>query len=84
MSKIFDSIKVSEEIQQAVDLSFDITDKIHVTLERQGKTHQDLAKLLDKSESVINRWLMGNHNFTLKEIAEIQTVLGEKLISISN
>ncbi len=82
MSAIFDSIEVRKEVQQAIDLSFDITDKIHAILERQGKTHQDLAKLLDKSESQISVWLTGLYNFTLKEIAEIQTVLGEELICI--
>jgi len=82
MSEIFDSIQVSKEIEQSVDLSFDITDKIHAILERQGKTHQDLAKLLDKNESEISVWLAGLYNFTLKDIAEIQMVLGEELIYI--
>lgn len=48
MSKIFDSIKVSDEVKRFVDHSFDVVDQIHQILEKQGKTQRDLANMLEK------------------------------------
>lgn len=80
MSEIFDSIQVSDEVKRYVDHSFDIVNRIHDLLEKQGKTQRDLASLMGKKESEISKWMQGTHNFTLKSIAKIESVLGEKLI----
>lgn len=80
MSAIFESIKVSDEVKRFVDHSFDIVNKIYEILEKQGKSQRDLANLLGKKESEISKWMQGTHNFTLKSIAKIESVLGEKLI----
>jgi transcriptional regulator with XRE-family HTH domain len=81
MSKLFDSIKVRDEISRFVDNSVEVVDQIHAILQRQGKTQRDLAKLLDKNESEVSKWLTGMHNFTLKSISKIEAVLGEKIIT---
>jgi len=80
MSAIFESIKISDEVKRFVDHSFDIVNKIYKILEKQGKTQRDLALLLGKKESEIERWIQGTHNFNLSEITQIEAVLGEKLI----
>jgi len=80
MSAIFESIKISGEVKRFVDHSFDIVNKIYEILEKQGKTQRDLANLMGKKESEISKWMQGTHNFTLKSIAKIESVLGEKLI----
>lgn len=80
MSAIFESIQVSDEVKRYVDHSFDIVNRIHDLLEKQGRTQRDLANLMEKKESEISKWMQGTHNFTLKSIAKIESVLGEKLI----
>jgi transcriptional regulator with XRE-family HTH domain len=82
MSEIFDSIQVSDEVKRFVDSSFEVVNKIHEILERQGKTQRDLANLMGKNESEISKWMQGTHNFTLKSIAKIESVLGEKLFEV--
>lgn len=75
--------KISKDIDNYVKLSFDIVDRIHEILVKQGKEQKDLAQLLDKSESEISKWMSGTHNFTLKTIAKIETVLGEAIIKLT-
>jgi len=82
MSEIFNSIQVREEVSKFVDHSFDIVNKIHAILEKQGKTQRDLAVMLGKNESEVSKWMRGTHNFTLKSIAKIETVLGEKICTV--
>lgn len=82
MSAIFDSIQVSDEVKRFVDHSFEVVNKIHEILEKQGKTQRDLANLLGKNESEVSKWMQGTHNFTLKSIAKIESVLGEKLFEV--
>lgn len=82
MSDIFNSIQVSDEVNRFVDHSFDVVNKIHYILEKQGKTQRDLAVLLGKSESEISKWMRGTHNFTLKSLAKIESVLGQKLVEV--
>jgi len=82
MSAIFDSIQVSDEVKRFVDHSFEVVNKIHEILEKQGKSQRDLANLLGKNESEISKWMQGTHNFTLKSLAKIESVLGEDLFKI--
>lgn len=82
MSKIFEQAvkNVPNEVKRFVDHSFDIVDQIYDILEKQGKSQRDLAKMLDKKESEISKWMQGTHNFTIKSIAKIEEVLGEPII----
>ena len=84
MSEIFNSIQVSDDVNRFVDHSFEVVNKIHSILENQGKTQKDLSVLLGKSESEISKWMRGTHNFTLKSIAKIEAVLGEKILYVPN
>ncbi len=72
--------KISKDIDLYVKHSFDIVDRIHEILEMQGKEQKDLAKSLGKSESEISKWMTGSHNFTIKTIAKMESVLGESII----
>lgn len=80
MSKLFDSIDVSQDIQQEIDLSFAIADQIHAILIKQGKTQRDLAKMMGKKESEISKWMTGRHNFTSRSLAKISAALGEPIV----
>ncbi len=75
--------KISKDIESYVKLSFDIVDRIHEILVKQGKEQKDLAQLLDKSESEISKWMSGTHNFTIKTITKIESILGESIIQPS-
>lgn len=82
MSEIFNSIQVSDDVTRFVDHSFDVVNKIHAILEKQGKTQRDLAVMLGKNESEVSKWMRGTHNFTLKSIAKIEAVLGENIFTV--
>ena len=54
---------------------------IRAMLKAKGLTQKDFARLLNKRDSEISKWLTGRHNFTTQTIARIETALGSKLIS---
>lgn len=64
------------------ELSFGIAERISEILKDKGLTQKDLARLLNKRDSEISRWLTGRHNFTTQTIARIQTALECNIISI--
>ena len=47
-----------------------------------GMSQKDFARMVGKTETEVSRWLGGTHNFTLKTIAKISSVLGCNLISV--
>jgi transcriptional regulator with XRE-family HTH domain len=75
--------KISKDVDLFVNQSFDIVDRIHEILAKQGKEQKDLAKALGKKESEISKWMSGTHNFTIKTIAKIEAVLNEPIIHVS-
>lgn len=74
--------RVPRHIDIEVDLSFAIADRIHAMLETKGISQKEFAKMMNKKESEVSRWLKGTHNFTLKTLAKITAVLDEELIRI--
>ena len=74
--------KISNDVDISVKQSFDIVDRIHEILVKQGKEQKDLAHLLGKSESEISKWMSGTHNFTLNTLGKIKAVLGESIIEV--
>jgi transcriptional regulator with XRE-family HTH domain len=74
---------ISPDVDLAVRQSFDIVDRIHEILVRQGKGRKDLARLLGKSESEISKWMSGSHNFTIQTLAKIQIALGELVVEVT-
>ena len=74
--------EVPNDLKIQIDLSFAIADKIAGILEERGMSQKDFARLVGKTETEVSRWLGGTHNFTLKTIAKISSVLGCNLISV--
>ena len=66
---------IPAEQKAEFDLSFGIAERL---------TQKDFARLLNKRDSEISKWLTGRHNFTTQTIARIETALGSKLISIAH
>lgn len=65
-----------------VNYTFDLSGRIQFLLNSKSMDQKDLAKALGKNESEISKWLSGSHNFTLKTIAKIEDVLGDKLLEV--
>lgn len=74
--------EVPNDLKLQIDLSFAISDKLAGILEERGMSQHDLAKAVGKTDTEVSRWLGGTHNFTLKTIAKISSVLGCDLISV--
>ncbi|WP_117881952.1 helix-turn-helix domain-containing protein [Aureibaculum luteum] len=72
--------EIPKEIQNDVFGSIDIANEIYTVLKQEGMTPADLARLMDKSESEISKWLTGLHNFTFKTVRKIGATLGTDLI----
>ena len=75
---------IPAEQKAEFDLSFGIAERISEILKAKGLTQKDFARLLNKRDSEISKWLTGRHNFTTQTIARIETALGSKLISIAH
>ena len=65
-----------------VDFSMAIATRIVRILEEKGLKQKDLAQTLGKSEPEISKWLSGTHNFTLRSLAKIESVLGASLFVV--
>lgn len=81
---ILDKIRQSREnyIDVFVDNSFDLSCRIQFLMEEKGMDQKAFAERLEKKESEISKWLCGSHNFTLKTLAKIEDVLGNKLFDV--
>lgn len=75
-------LEIPKEDRRRYDISFDISCRILNILERKGWSKTELAKAMGKRESEISKWMSGLHNFTIQTIANIETVLGEDIISV--
>lgn len=74
--------EVPDSIKAELDLSFAIADKIDSILKERNLSQKEFAKMMGKSEPEVCRWLNGRHNFTIKTIAKISTVLKEPIIYV--
>ncbi|OMP75669.1 MULTISPECIES: helix-turn-helix transcriptional regulator [unclassified Chitinophaga] len=84
--------KVAKQIQEETPAEVrifvrqytDIVIRIEQILQARGYTQKDLAGRMGKKSSEINKWLKGNHNFTLMTLAKLEAELGEPIIHISS
>ena len=74
--------KVSPAVQQEMDWSCAIIDKIDTILKRDGISQRELAEKIGCNETQITRWTRGFPNFTLSSLARLSEALGEPLISV--
>jgi len=73
---------IPNDVDIFVSNSFQIVDRIYEILGGKEMDQKDLAKLLNKSESEISKWMTGTHNFTLRTLSKIKDVLKEDIIII--
>lgn len=82
MDELFKQIlkETPDHTKRFVDLAMDVSDQIIALLEAKGHNQKYLADKLGKSESEISKWLSGNHNFTLRTLAKIESILEENIV----
>jgi transcriptional regulator with XRE-family HTH domain len=60
----------------------DIVVRINQLLREKGYTQKKLAEKMDKTPSEINKWLSGDHNFTLRSLAKLEAELGADIFYV--
>ena len=75
--------EVSDNVKAEVDLSFAIADRIDAALKEKGMTQKEFARAMGKDEAEVSRWLRGTHNFTIRTLAKISSVLETPIIFTS-
>lgn len=66
---------------KVMDYSKQIAELIKNRLNWLRLSQREFALLVGVPEPVVTKWLKGNHNFTIKTIANIETALNFKLIN---
>jgi hypothetical protein len=64
-------------------LSMLVAAAISSAIKNDDKSQKWLADQLNHKESQISKWLAGNHNFTIRTIAEIESVLDVDIITVN-
>ncbi|MGY6560666.1 MAG: helix-turn-helix domain-containing protein [Luteibaculaceae bacterium] len=80
LQKVLD--KTPKDVEIFVDKYADLVLRINQILREKGYTQKSLAEKLEKRPSEINKWLSGDHNFTLRSIAKLEAELGETLLDV--
>ena len=60
----------------------DIVVRVNQLLKEKGYSQKDLADKLEKRPSEVNKWLVGEHNFTLRSLAKLEAELGDTIINV--
>lgn len=83
-SKVVERIlaETPEETKIFARMYADIVVRVSQLLKSQGYTQKDLADKLKKRPSEINKWLVGEHNFTIRSLAKLEAELGEPIINV--
>ena len=71
-----------EETKIFARLYADIVVRVNQLLKAKGYSQKNLADMLEKRPSEINKWLVGEHNFTLRSLAKLEAELGETIINV--
>lgn len=73
---------IPDDVRREVNLSYAIADRIADLLAQQGMTQKALARKMGKTEPEVSAWLTGRHNFTLRTLARISSVLGADIVTV--
>ena len=71
-----------EETKIFARLYADIVVRVNQLLKAKGFSQKDLADKLEKRPSEVNKWLIGEHNFTMRSLAKLEAELGEPIINV--
>lgn len=71
---------IPDDVRREVALSYAIADRIAQLIAEQGMTQKAFARKMGKSEPEVSAWLSGRHNFTVRTLARISSILGRDLV----
>lgn len=71
-----------DEIKIFTRMYADIIVRVNQLLRAKGLNQKDLAEKMEKRPSEINKWLIGEHNFTLRSLAKLEAELGDPIINV--
>lgn len=71
---------IPDDVRRETELSYAIADRIAQLLKAQGMSQKAFARKMGKSEPEVSAWLTGRHNFTIRTLARISSVLGTDLV----
>lgn len=69
-------------VEQEVDLSFEISDRIDALMRQRGLTKKQFADALGRRPSEITKWLSGQHNFTIATLTMLSTFFGQPIVTV--
>ncbi len=72
--------QVPPEIKQEIDYEIEISNRIDSLMKKHHLSKLEFARKLGKRPSEITKWLSGQHNFTLRTIAQLSAFFGEPLV----
>ncbi len=73
---------IPASVQQEVNLSFEISDRIDELMRERGLSKKQFADALGRRPSEITKWLSGQHNFTIATLAMLSAFFGEPIITV--
>ena len=73
---------IPTEIQEEVNLCFDISDRINELMIQKGLSKKQLADALGRRPSEVTKWLSGQHNFTIATLAMLSTFFQHPIIRV--
>lgn len=73
---------IPTNVQEEVDLSFEISDRIDTLMRQRGLSKKQFADALGRRPSEITKWLSGQHNFTISTLAMLSTFFGQPIITV--
>jgi len=83
MKSIKDILSQYNEIDERyIRISMDLASQISAYLKEKKWSQAKFAMELKKNESEVSKWLSGTHNFTVKTLALIESVLKKDLFVI--
>lgn len=77
-------LDIPDDVKREVALSYAVADRLYDLIKEAGMTQKEFAKKIGKSESEVSIWMTGRHNFTLKTLAKVSSVLNADIVSVPN
>lgn len=71
---------ISEHELAESDIAFRVAQRIDFLMRKNNVSKSDLARGLDKDPAQISRWMSGEHNFSIKTLAQLELFFKEPIL----
>lgn len=75
-------VEITSEQQAHTDRKMRIASIIDDAMKAKGVGKEQFADKVGRKPSEITKWLSGTHNFTIETIADIERVLGVRILNL--